>query len=157
MERIVKGIWVPIEIWQAEDLSWNEKILLMEVDSFTKKDRECYISNRYIADMFGVSERTASEYLTHLINAGYVRLVKFDGRCRYVESALPSLQGSIEENFKADLKNTSRQGGKILQGTNNNRPSINIPNKDNSIPSFKYGIEYVNSILCLPSVTLNPK
>lgn len=147
MERIVKGIWIPIEIWQAEDLSWNEKILLMEVDSFTKKDRECYISNRYIADMFGVSERTASEYLTHLINAGYVRLVKFDGRCRYVESALPSLQGSIEENFKADLKNTSRQGGKILQGTNNNRPSINIPDKEKSINTPKEKFNFRNSLI----------
>ena len=118
MERIVKGIWVPIEIWEAEDLSWNEKILLMDVDSFTQKGKECYISNRYIADKLGVSERTASEYLTHLINAGYVRLVRFDGRCRFVESALPSLQGSIEANFKADWKNTSMQGGKKLQETN---------------------------------------
>ena len=126
MERIVKGIWIPIEIWQADDLSWNEKVLLMEVDSFTQKGRDCYISNRYIADMFGVSERTASEYLTHLINAGYVKLVKFDGRCRYVESALPSLQGSIEENFKADLKFSSRQSGRKLQGTNN----ISDLNKD---------------------------
>ena len=136
MERIVKGIWIPIEIWQAEDLSWNEKILLMEVDSFSKKGKECYISNRYIADMFGISERTASEYLTHLIKAGYVKLVKFDGRARYVESALQSLQGSIEENFKADLKNTSMQGGKKLQGTNNIKDLNKRTDSNTPLPPF---------------------
>ena len=35
MERLIKGIWIPIEIWQDKSLSWNEKILLMEIDSFT--------------------------------------------------------------------------------------------------------------------------
>ena len=103
----MKGIWIPIEIWQATDISWNEKVLLMEIDSFTQKGKDCYISNRYIADMFGVSERTARDYLSHLIDAGYVRLVKFDGRARYVESALPSLPGRVEENFQAEWKKTS--------------------------------------------------
>lgn len=137
MERIVKGIWVPIEIWEAEDLSWNEKILLMDVDSFTQKGKECYISNRYIADKLGVSERTASEYLTHLINAGYVRLVRFDGRCRFVESALPSLQGSIEANFKADWKNTSMQGGKKLPDTYSKQTYNKETNKERGINTPK--------------------
>ena len=48
MERIVKGIWIPIEIWQDRSLSWNEKILLMEIDSFTSRGHECYISNEYV-------------------------------------------------------------------------------------------------------------
>lgn len=141
----MKGIWIPIEIWQAEDLSWNEKILLMEVDSFSKKGKECYISNRYIADMFGISERTASEYLTHLIKAGYVKLVKFDGRVRYVESALQSLQGSIEENFKADLQNTSMQGGKKLQGTNNIKDLNKRTDSNTPLPPFDFYKALINA------------
>ena len=117
MERIVKGIWIPIEIWEAEDLSWNEKFVLMEIDSYTQKGKECYISNRYIADRLGVSERTAREYLSHLIDAGYVKLVKFDGRTRYVESALPSLPGRVEENFQAEWKSASRQSGNKVPHT----------------------------------------
>ena len=45
MERIVKGIFIPMEIWQATDLSWSEKILLMEIDSFTTNGRDCFFSN----------------------------------------------------------------------------------------------------------------
>ena len=86
MERIVKGIWIPLEIWQDSTLSWNEKILLMEIDSFTSQGKECYISNEYIAELLGVSERSASRCLSHLIESGYVRLVRTDGRKRYIES-----------------------------------------------------------------------
>ena len=81
--RIVKGIWIPIEIWEAEDLSWNEKILLMEIDSFTTKGKDCFISDEYVADLLRVSERTARTMISDLIKKGYVRKTKFDGRRRF--------------------------------------------------------------------------
>ena len=111
MDRIVKGIWIPIEIWQNRSLSWNEKILLMEIDSFTAKDRECYISNEYIAELLGISVSWASKCLSHLLELGFVRVVKFDGRKRYVESTI---------QFKADLNESSMQDGTKVQHTNNN-------------------------------------
>lgn len=111
MDRIVKGIWIPIEIWQNRSLSWNEKILLMEIDSFTAKDRECYISNEYIAELLGVSVSWASKCLSHLLELGLVRVVKFDGRKRYVESTI---------QFKADLNESSMQDGTRVPYTNNN-------------------------------------
>ena len=111
MDRIVKGIWIPIEIWQNRSLSWNEKILLMEIDSFTAKDRECYISNEYIAELLGVSVSWASKCLSHLLELGFVQVVKFDGRKRYVESTI---------QFKADLNESSMQDGTKVPYTNNN-------------------------------------
>ena len=116
MERIVKGIWIPIEIWQNRSLSWNEKILLMEIDSFTAKDRECYISNEYIAELLGVSVSWASKCLSHLLDLGLVRVVKFDGRKRYVESTI---------QFKAELNESSMQDGIKVPHTDNNE-YINI-------------------------------
>ena len=118
MDRIVKGIWIPIEIWQNRSLSWNEKILLMEIDSFTAKDRECYISNEYIAELLGVSVSWASKCLSHLLEVGLVRVVKFDGRKRYVESTI---------QFKAELNESSMQDGIKVPHTDNNE-YININN-----------------------------
>ena len=96
MERIVKGIWIPIEIWEAEDLSWNEKILLMEIDSFTAQGKDCFISNEYIATLLNVNVTYANKLLSSLINKGYVIKTRFDGRRRYVES-------------KADLHKSAKQ------------------------------------------------
>ena len=116
MERLIKGIWIPIEIWQDKSLSWNEKILLMEIDSFTSKGHECYISNEYIAELLGVSMSWASKCLSHLMEIGYVKMVRFDGRKRYVESAI---------QFKADLNNSSMQDGTLVQHTNIENKYIN--------------------------------
>lgn len=85
-ERIVKGIWFPIEIWEADDLDWNEKILLLEIDSFTSKGMDCYMSNEYIAKMFKISDRKAGDMVNDLIAKGYVVKTRFDGRRRFIES-----------------------------------------------------------------------
>ena len=122
MERIVKGIWIPLEIWQKTDLNWNEKILLMEIDSFTAAGKDCYFSNEYIADLLGVTERYASKCLSNLIDSGYVRLVRFDGRKRYVESEL---------KFQAGWNNSSMQGGTNVPHTNIDE-QININNNNNN-------------------------
>ena len=88
MERIVKGIWIPIEIWEAQDLSWNEKIILMEIDSFTAQGKDCYISDEYIATKVGVSARSARAMLSNVINKGNIIRTRFDGRKRYLESTI---------------------------------------------------------------------
>ena len=87
-ERQAKGIWIPIDVWKNKDLSWNEKILLLEIDSFTSKDKDCYISNEYISNLLGVSETNANKILSSLIKKGYVVKTSFDGRRRFVKSAL---------------------------------------------------------------------
>lgn len=115
MERIVKGIWFPIEIWEAEDLTWNEKILLMEIDSFTSRGKDCYISDEYIADLIGVSERTARAMLSRLIEKGYIVKTKFDGRRRYIESALMSqIAGQSGKICRAEQQNLPNTNNNIL-------------------------------------------
>ena len=98
-ERKVKGIWIPIEIWEDKNLSWNEKILFLEIDSFTSKDKDCYISNEYISNLLGICETSANKVLSSLISKGYVVKTSFDGRRRYVKSSLQftTSQGCSEE------------------------------------------------------------
>ena len=102
MERIVKGIWIPIEIWEANDLSWNEKILLMEIDSFTSQGKDCFISDEYIAEALKISVRSAATMVSNLIHKGYVKKTRFDGRKRYLESTLACL---LCKNCRADMQN----------------------------------------------------
>ena len=120
LKRKEKGIWIPIEIWEDINLNWNEKILFLEIDSFTSKDNDCFISNEYISNLLGVSETSANKILSSLIKKGYVIKTNFDGRRRFVKSAL---------SF------TTRQGCDLPQG----RVAVNdnIPNIDNNIYNIK--------------------
>lgn len=89
-ERIVKGIWIPIDIWKDKNLSWNEKLLYLEIDSFTSKDKDCFISDEYIANFLGINTTNANKTLSSLIKKGYVIKTRFDGRHRFVKAALSS-------------------------------------------------------------------
>lgn len=114
LQRRVKGIWIPIEIWEDENLSWNEKILLLEIDSFSNEDKPCFISDEYIAKLLGVHPVNANKILNSLIKKGYVKKISFDGRKRLICSML---RYTIEECYtKADLAKTLRQTYQKHQG-----------------------------------------
>lgn len=92
-ERLVKGLWIPIEIWKDKTLTWNEKILFLEIDSYTSNNQDCYFSDEYISNLLGISTTNANKTLSSLIKKGYVLKTKFDGRRRYVRSALSYTTG----------------------------------------------------------------
>ena len=128
-DRIVKGIWFPIEIWEANDLDWNEKILLLEIDSFTSKGLDCFMSNEYIAEFLKVSTWKAGQLVNDLIHKGYVTKTKFDGRLRYIESNLTSsllkIQSQPFEKQKAALGNSQANYNKINNDSLQNHQSNN--------------------------------
>jgi len=134
MEREIKGIWIPIEIWEASDLSWNEKILLMEVDSFTSQEKDCYFSNDYIAELLGIKPDTASKMVSSLIRKGYLRQVRFDGRKRYLASCILircrvglKSDAAYDENHRQSMRN-------IIDNNISNKPGNKISsNEDNNI------------------------
>lgn len=121
-DRIVKGIWFPIEIWEADDLDWNEKILLLEIDSFTSKGMDCYMSNEYVAALLKVSEWKAGQMINDLIRKGYVIKTKFDGRRRYIES---NLMGCLVKNQKQTFEKPKAEFG-------NSRANYNKINNDST-------------------------
>lgn len=72
------------DILAIPNLSGNEKILLAKIQSFSASSGRCYISNRYIARLLGVSERTASKYVSKLKSEGLIKIIGFDGRKRLI-------------------------------------------------------------------------
>jgi hypothetical protein len=138
-ERIVKGIWFPIEIWEAEDLDWNEKILLLEIDSFTSKGLDCYISNEYIAGLFKVSERKAADMVNDLINKGYVIKTKFDGRRRFIESnIIAKLAGQTCKNQHSRLAKINIADLQKMHTTYNKINNCSTNNQTNNKGGFDF-------------------
>lgn len=143
-ERRVKGIWIPIEIWKAPNLSWNEKILFLEIDSFTSIDKDCFISNEYISNLLGVGETTANKILSSLISKGYVIKTRFDGRRRYVKSALhfstsqgcTLVQGWVADDAKP-LYNINNNNNLLIQLTKNKNTKENNKKKDEKDELFE--------------------
>ncbi len=71
-ERIVKGVWIPAEIWDAPDISWLDKCLLGEIDTLTKKNVGCFASNAYLAERFRRTPESIKVSLSQLRSKGYL-------------------------------------------------------------------------------------
>lgn len=152
-QRIVKGIWIPIEVWCAGDLNWNEKILLMEISSFTDRERDCYMSNEYVAKLLNVTERSAGRLLSSLIKKGYVERTRFDGRRRYIRSLIVTAKQTgqerlvrVDTNVESDSTQMSTDYNKI------NNIDYNIPTRED-ITTEESITNVISSSSVIPSLS----
>lgn len=72
-KRDFKGIWIPKEIWLNEDLTLQEKIFLVEIDSLDNEEG-CWASNKYFADFFKLSIRRCSQIIGNLKDKSFINV-----------------------------------------------------------------------------------
>ena len=130
MERDFKGVWIPKEIWLDTRLNALDKIILVEINSLDGEDG-CFASNEYLAEFCQCSEAKVSKSISLLTELGYIEVVKFDGRKRFLKTCLVKNTSHV--------KNTS-QPSKIYEADSENLQDNNIYNNidNNTIPK---GIE----------------
>lgn len=73
-ERQFKGVWIPREIWLSEDLTIQEKVILVEIDSLETEDRGCYASNKYFSDFFKLTSQRVSQIIKNLESKNYLKI-----------------------------------------------------------------------------------
>ena len=100
-DRDFKGVWIPREIWLNSALNITDKAVLIEIDSLDNGEDGCWAGNKHFAEMLGCTERQASASIAKLVNMGYVKVLRFDGRNRFLRSCLK------EKVCEADTKDAS--------------------------------------------------
>ena len=80
-QRQFKGIWIPKEIWLNKDLTFQEKIILVEIDSYDDGQVGCYASNKHFVKNFGITSSRVSQIIQNLQNKGYIKITyKYNGK-----------------------------------------------------------------------------
>ena len=100
-DRDFKGVWIPKEIWLNSALNITDKAILIEIDSLDNGEEGCWAGNKHFAEMLGCTERQASASIAKLVSMNFVKVIRFDGRTRYLHSCLR------EKLCEADTKNPS--------------------------------------------------
>ena len=72
--RDFKGIWIPKDIWESDQISTMEKVLFVEIHSLDN-ERGCYAGNKYFTNFFKVSERQIRNYIASLKEKGFISVV----------------------------------------------------------------------------------
>lgn len=137
MNRDFKGIWIPKEIWLSKDLTTQEKLFLVEIDSLDNEDG-CTAGNQYFADFFEISTRRVSEVIQNLVTKGYITskmIYKENSKqishrvlhiCRppypilIQEGYGRKVLGGIEENFHRGIEEKFQDNNIINNNINNN-------------------------------------
>ena len=70
-KRDFKWIWIKKEIWLSEDLTLQEKVFLVEIDSLDNEDW-CFANNEYFSKFFWISRTRVSIVINKLIEKWYI-------------------------------------------------------------------------------------
>lgn len=91
---------IPASVRYDETLSPNAKLLYGEISALASKKGYCWAANSYFAELYRVSERSISEWVSLLIKQGHITTKSDNGGRRI-------LLGGVEENFQGGTKKTS--------------------------------------------------
>lgn len=147
-ERAFKGIWIPKEIWLSKDLTLQEKVFIVEIDSLDN-DNGCFASNNYFADFFGITASRASQIITSLKQKGFLNVeLEREGRqitrriLKINRPPYPYLENYIGIKFSKEGIEYSKEGIKnpkrgYLGNCEDNNIDINNPfNNTNNNNSY---------------------
>lgn len=79
-------ITIPADFWRNSGMTWDEKILLIEIDAITQNGGVCSYSDAYVSEILGCSVANAKRTMDKLIENGFVK--KLDGAKRGVVSCM---------------------------------------------------------------------
>ena len=66
---------MPSEIYKTKDLTSEEKLIAERITALCKKEGYAWISNKALADMYGIRVDTVSKHIKHLIEYGYIKCI----------------------------------------------------------------------------------
>lgn len=79
--RQFRGVWIPADIWLSKELSLQEKVMLVEIESLQHPERGCFKTNKRLAEFFNLSASRVSEVISSLARKGFIRIVNIrDGK-----------------------------------------------------------------------------
>lgn len=135
MNRAFKGVWIPKEIWLSEDLTLQEKVFLVEIDSLDNEEG-CFAGNAYFADFFQLSKSRVSQIISNLekkelITLNYIYKInskEIDRRViRINEEGFTKILGikNIKDGIEEIKEGIKYPNDPYLENANDNNPISN--------------------------------
>lgn len=122
-ERNFKGVWIPAKLYLSGIFSPNEKFVLLEIYSLSKKNK-CYATNKHFADFVGLKENTIQKMMLEFERAGYIkRIFEYKENSKEIKNRIIILTQKFLDEFineKAEGGNEDPHGKKSIGGMEKN-------------------------------------
>lgn len=116
-ERNFKGVWIPAKLYLSGIFSPNEKFVLLEIYSLSKKNK-CYATNKHFADFVGLKENTIQKMMLEFERAGYIkRIFEYKENNKEIKNRIIILTQKFLDEFineKAEDENEDPDGKKSM-------------------------------------------
>ncbi len=91
MNRAFRGIWIPAELWLADDLTHTQKFLLAEIDSLDN-EKGCFANNHHFAKFLDLNKMYVSQLISSLQDKEYI-YIEYVNQKRIIHSNIKKLFG----------------------------------------------------------------
>lgn len=109
----------------------NEKLLYSEITALTNKTGECWASNQYFADLYGVTPQAISKWISDLRKCGYIEVyIKYKEGTKEVDKRVISI---VSTNVDGGI-NKSLRGYQQKFKENNTRKNSTRNNIYSDVP-----------------------
>lgn len=157
-QRQFKGIWIPKEIWLNKELTMQEKMILVEIDSYDNGEIGCYASNKHFVSNFGINSSRISQIIQSLQRKNYITInYEYNGKeiiKRYLHinrPPYPPKEGMLKNNIGM-LENEMgvcqfHKGGYVKKLKDNNTYTNNTNNNNiiySQVLPYEEIINYLN-------------
>ena len=145
-ERGFKGVWIPKNLYMCTELTPNEKFLLLEIYSLSKKNI-CYAKNKHFADFTGLKENTVQKALLKFEEKGYLnRVYEYkDGtkeiKCRKLILTKKFYKELMSENPDDEVVEKNPQGDGLKVGDKYNNNKYNSINSSTELNDSDFDFE----------------
>lgn len=133
MNREFKGVWIPKKLYLNDNLTWTDKLIILEVHSFSNNGLECFVSNEHLADFTQASLSSVEKSLSKLVKQGIIIRTrkKIEGSYqRFLRLANSNFCEDVPVNSAIDqpyiLRPTNINIQKQTKKTNRERTPLNI-------------------------------
>ena len=116
MNREFKGVWIPKKLYLNKYLTWTDKLIVLEVNSFSNNGLECFVSNEHLAEFTQASLSSVEKSISKLVKQGIIIRTK-----KKIEGSYQRFLRLANSNFCEDVAvNSAIDQPYILRPTNIN-------------------------------------
>lgn len=147
---------IPADVRYDNELKDKAKLLYGEITSLSDKYGYCYASNKYFAELYGVTVTTISLLIKNLVEKGYIESeIKYkEGSKEILNRYLKIIKGGYLNNFKEGYLKKFKDNNININNTSNNKyiymgtyKRIKLTKDQYNKLIDDYGEDYINQII----------